>query len=131
MTPSPRKAMKPRTAGIKRSRIKPKKRKPSEFARIYGSKARVEWVKSLPCCVCRLRGLLEKNQHAGESYNAHTENGGMGYKAGYETIAPLCARHHMQFDQHIAPFDKPSMRLAVRALAADTHAAWLLAQEGA
>jgi hypothetical protein len=80
-SPRPRSTPLKRTGPIARkSRIKAKKRKPSEFARIYGSKERVAWVKAQPCVVCG-RGPCE---------NAHTEVGGIGYKAGYETIVPLC-----------------------------------------
>ncbi len=64
-----------------------KKRKPSEFARIYGSRERVTWVKSLPCLVAG--GACE-----GPIDNAHTATGGTGYKAGYKTIVPLCRYHH-------------------------------------
>ena len=108
-------------------------RKAKRFAEAYGSKARVAWVKSLPCAYCRNRGLLFRNQHAGESHNAHTESGhGMGYKAGYETIAPLCPRHHDLFDRHVAPFDAESVRYCVRLWARETASAWLahLAEDG-
>lgn len=67
-----------------------KKRKASAFARCYGSKERVEWVKSLGCNVCGLR----------PAENAHTVTDGMGRKAGYETIIPLCNYHHRRYDAH-------------------------------
>lgn len=67
-------------------RIKPKKRKPSEFARIYGSPARVRFVARLGCVVCG-RTPAE---------NAHTESGGMGRKADADTIVPLCGFHHRE-----------------------------------
>ena len=68
-------------------RIKPKKRSASEFARIYGSVARVAWVKSLPC-------LVASWGCGGPIENAHAENGGMGRKADAETVVPLCRSHH-------------------------------------
>jgi len=68
-----------------------RKRRPSEFARIYGSKARVAWVKALGCVICG----------AVPSDNAHTAGGGTGYKAGYETIVPLCREHHRAYDEHL------------------------------
>lgn len=72
---------------VKRSGpIKAKKRTKQSFARIYGSPERVAWVKSLPCSVV---GCTE-----GPIHNAHTETGGMGRKADYTTIIPLCWRHH-------------------------------------
>lgn len=78
---------------MRRSPIRRKKRTASAFARIYGSRERVEWVKSLPCVVCSY----------GPSENAHTENGGMGRKADYTTIVPLCHAHHMDYDEECFP----------------------------
>lgn len=66
-------------ASSKKPRRKP--RKPSEFARIYHSKQRVEFVKSLPCAACGVVGYSE---------NAHIETGGMGRKADFDKIVPLC-----------------------------------------
>lgn len=63
-----------------------KKRSAAEFARIYGSRDRVERIKRLPCHVC---GLYP-------SENAHTENGGMGRKAGWQTIVNICRTHHRE-----------------------------------
>jgi len=60
------------------------KRKAKEFARCYGSKERVEFVKSQYCIVCGGR----------PSENAHTVSGGTGRKADYTTIVPLCAKDH-------------------------------------
>ena len=65
--------------------INPKRRQ-SEFARTYHSKARVAWVKAQPCVVCGNT----------PSENAHVDNGGAGRKAGYQHIVPLCATHHRQ-----------------------------------
>lgn len=70
------------------STIKKKKRKPSEFARIYGSKARVEFVKSLPCAACGVVGYSE-NAHVAPT----SESGGAGRKADAKWIAPLCGPH--------------------------------------
>lgn len=127
-----RKPMKPRKSWIKPAgRIKPKKRKPSEFARIYGSKGRVEWVKSLECCACGDDGYSE-NAHVG------TEGKGAGLKANADQIAPLCGPHytprysivsrypgcHRLFDEYKAPFDTEAIREAVIAQAALVAAAW-------
>lgn len=69
--------------------IKAKPRPASETRRIYGSKARVAWVKSLPCAGC----------NRGPCINAHTESGGTGRKADHTTIIPLCERcHRIQHD---------------------------------
>lgn len=66
------------------STAKKKKRSKSEFNRIYGSKERVEFVKSLPCAACGVVGYSE-NAHV-----APASEKGTGYKAGWEWIAPLC-----------------------------------------
>lgn len=97
-------------------------RKKREFARAYGSKARVEWVKRRRCCMCAVVGYSE---------NAHTEGGGTGRKAHHTTIAPLCGPHdgldgcHRDFDQHRPPFDGPLTRALVRNSATETEAEWL------
>lgn len=58
------------------------KRHKAEFARTYGSKERCDFISRLPCAACGVVGYSE---------NAHLlGNGGMGRKAGYETIGPLC-----------------------------------------
>ena len=76
-----------RTSTLKRSGpIAPKSRTAGEFARIYGSKARVRWVKAQPCVSC---GTEDGNAH-----NHHTTNGGTGRKADYDTIVPLCPSCH-------------------------------------
>jgi hypothetical protein len=78
-----------RKVPIQRGRMKRKSRSASEFQRIYGSKKRVEWIKAHGCLACA-RTPCE---------NAHTENGGMGRKAGFATIVPLCAVHHQMLHQ--------------------------------
>lgn len=70
-----------RSSGTKR-----KPRSPEEFARIYGSKARVEFVKRLPCAACGYdRDRCE---------NHHIRGDGVSRKADYTTIIPLCAICH-------------------------------------
>jgi hypothetical protein len=113
-----------RGAPLKRGgRIKPKKRTASEFNRIYGSRARVAWVKSLPCLAC-LAIHPAFAVTAGTSHNAHTETGGIGYKAGYETIVPLCSSHHRRYDEHMAPFDAEEARQAMKDAAQTVAATW-------
>lgn len=108
--------MKRKTPLKRAGRIKPKKRSAAEFARIYHSKARVAFVKSLGCAVCF---------RTGDCDNAHTESGGKARKADYTTIVPLCRRHHIQYDQHIPPFDDLGQRAQIRAYAEWVQAAWL------
>jgi len=73
-----------------RKRIKAKPRSGIEFQRVYGSKRRVEFINSLPCMVCAKR----------PSENAHIKSGGMGRKADYREIIPLCPSCHRKQHQH-------------------------------
>lgn len=101
-----------------------KKRTPAEYARIYHSRARVSWVKSLPCCACSGLSAFFDEATAGRSHNAHTEIGGMGRKAGYETVVPFCPSHHRRYDEYKAPFDMEEARQAVKDFATIVAAAW-------
>lgn len=73
-------------------RIKPRnaKRRTSEFARCYHSKAYLRHLKAMPCYACG---------QVGETDAAHGQTGGMGYKAGWETLLPLCRRCHTKQHQ--------------------------------
>lgn len=113
-------------------RIKPvnRKRRQSEFARCYHSRERVAFVKALPCLVCR-RGPCD---------NAHIETGGMGRKADYTKIVPLCSMgaddpfgpgypkgHHGFFHQigresFVTCY--PKLALDLEAAAAETERLW-------
>jgi hypothetical protein len=71
---------------------KPRPRNPrrhaTNWARAFGSTARVEWVKTLTCLVAHTGtcgGLIE---------NAHVGTGGMGRKADASAVVPLCHWHH-------------------------------------
>lgn len=99
-------------------KIKPRnaKRRASEFKRWYGSKERVAWVRALPCVWCLSRE---------GSDNAHTENGGKGRKADYQTIAPLCRPCHTYYDQHKGVFAHDKPREFVRQGARETARIWL------
>ena len=59
-------------------------RRAAEFARCFGSDARVKWMKAKPCLVCGRT----------PSENAHTHTAGMSYRADVCHIVPLCADHH-------------------------------------
>jgi hypothetical protein len=68
-----------------------KARQAREFARCYGSAARVAFVRSLPCAACG----------RGPSVNAHLHDDGTkgaGRKSGFATIGPLCHGCHDLFD---------------------------------
>ncbi len=107
------------------------KRHKTNWARAYHSAARVAFVKSLPCVACG-------HEPPARCVNAHTYSGGMGRKADYLTIVPLCAPCHVR--QHAQGWNvtlsrnaqyqtiqKPNDLLA--ALAADTEAKWQAFQE--
>ena len=75
-----------RTSITRRTPIRPRnaKRRAKNWPRMYGSPERVQFVASLPCCVCATI----------PSENAHTGRNHMGYKADAATIVPLCAPCH-------------------------------------
>jgi hypothetical protein len=77
-----------------RQAIPKKKRTPSEFARIYGSRERVAYVKQYGCWIMDAYCIGEPVE------NAHTVTGGMGRKANAETIIPLCRYHHRELHRH-------------------------------
>lgn len=119
----------------KRSQIRKKPRKPSEFKRIYGSKQRVEWVKSLPCSACGVVGYSE-NAHV-----APASEKGTGYKADAEWIAPLCGTFldygvggwlqslnigcHKMYDEHRDDFDEEFPDFNPEEAARTTNEAWM------
>lgn len=71
---------------VKRTRVKRvnPQRKAREFARCYGSKERVEWVKTLPCAACGIVGYSQ-NAHVGRAGR------GAGRRGDASQIAPLCS----------------------------------------
>lgn len=105
-------------------------RRKREFARAYGSEARVAFVRSLMCVGCLAVGRSE-NAHVGR------KGAGAGRKADYDQIAPLCGPriedgaemyegcHRLQH--------RGDLRLSQEELdvcAADTEAAWLAHLDG-
>ena len=77
-----------RKSPLKRGgRIKPKARTASERVRIYGTKARIQWVSRLPCWACGYAGVTPRQ-------NAHTESGGLGRKADASSVIALCPPCH-------------------------------------
>lgn len=61
-----------------------RKRKASEFARCYGSKERVQWVKARDCVACL--------SFCFPCENAHVEGDGGSRKANADKVVPLCVR---------------------------------------
>jgi hypothetical protein len=112
-----RSPMPARTSRLSRvtARRPAKKRKPSEYARVYGSKVRVAWVARQPCIVpdCwtwRLKGCE----------NAHIGTGGMGRKADAATIVPACTPHHGELHRTGIRTFSAKYSLDLDALAAET-----------
>lgn len=99
---------------------KAKKRSPEEYARIYGSKERVEWVKALPCVTTwrddwwKFRGDHSNGRILyggtgtackGKGENAHIVSGGTGRKADAELIVPACHHHHAEMHRGVQTFE--------------------------
>lgn len=100
---------------FKRSgRIKPKKRSAVEFARVYGSKARAAWVKSQMCFLCS----------DVPCENAHIVTGGMGRKAEYTKIVPMCKPHHAMLHRMGRPSFERYMTTDLDALAEACEQRW-------
>jgi hypothetical protein len=89
-------------------------RSAKEFARIYHSVERVEWMRTLPCLAC---GRLP-------SVGAHTASGGTSRKADYDTIIPLCHQHHDE-QHHGAKSFARKYNLSLSESAAHTQRRWL------
>jgi hypothetical protein len=99
-----------------RKPIRRKPRTPSEYARIYGGKARVEWVASLPC-VAAHHGCV------GPIQGHHIKTDGTSRKADARFIVPLCRFHHDEVHHGVASFQrKYGVNLAAEAERVD--AAW-------
>lgn len=111
--------------------LKRKRRTRKEFARIYGSKARVEFVKSLPCAACGIVGASE---------NAHVlGNGGLSRKGAYRGIAPLCGHWtqitplsiisrlgcHLMYDEYRESFNRRFPDFDPEEAAQATERRWL------
>lgn len=104
-----------RKASLRPKVVNPRKtRSRDEFARVYGSKERVAWVKSLPCAACQRSNCQ----------NAHTENGGMGRKADYDTIVPLCPDCHAALHRMGTETFSRLWSLDLSAYAAQVERAW-------
>lgn len=114
-TPLRRTSALARTTPMKKAN---RKRRQSEFARAYGSRARVAWVKSRPCALLGFAGAWLCD---GEIENAHTHTDGMGRKADYQFIAPLCRKHHREYDGRLL---EPFFRGIVVGTAISTERAW-------
>lgn len=111
--------------GRKKSAAKRKRdeaRKQREFARKYHSPERVFYVaEHLACAV--------PGCSAGPNDNAHVETGGMGYKADYTSVAPLCtgmSGHHWMLHDMGAETFQHETGCDLDKAAADTEESWQL-----
>jgi hypothetical protein len=112
-------------AGVPLPPIRRKKRSASEFARIYGSKARVEWIKAQPCLIAR----MGCDGCAGPIENAHNGTGGMGRKADAASIVPLCRAHHTELHREGAETFRILHNINLGNAAARIERAWRAYQE--
>ncbi len=101
----------------RKTKIKKKPRSASEFARIYGSRARVAWVKGLVCCAIT-------NACEGPIENAHVRTGGTGRKADARFIVPLCRVHHARLHRMGAASFEHGFGLDLQQWAERIEAAW-------
>ena len=106
-----------RSAAPKRSkgvRKRNPERRASEFARCYGSEARVAAMKMRPCDACGWPPDMI-------AYNdcAHVKGGGAGRKAGWQETLTLCRFCHRKFHEvgSVQAFDR-AMGTDLRAVAA-------------
>ena len=87
---------------------KNKKRADANYARAYGSKARVAFVKTLACVVCGTAPSDNAHIHGGKS--------GMARKGPYTDIIPLCRQCHTLYDEYKLKLDPAGLRLVADAL---------------
>lgn len=102
----------------KESRKVKKARKVSEDARVYGSKARVTFVGSLPCVALHWSCTSKVEGH-------HIVTGGMGRKADAALTVPLCSFHHHRLHAMGRLSFERSYGVALAELAESTERAWL------
>lgn len=98
-------------------RPKAKKRSAAEYSRIYHSKERVAWVTSQPCIAC----------HRTACDGHHITVKGMGIKADYDQIVPLCRSHHSAIHAHGPKTFAALVGVDLEQAAADCESRWLLA----
>lgn len=116
MTFSPAPKPKPREPKPpQRPRAKNVKRSADTFIRAYHSEERVAFVQSLPCVVAGCKRPSE---------NAHITGDGMGRKAVYSQIAPICSTHHRQLHEMGRERFEGYHLVDLGALALDTERTW-------
>ena len=117
------KPVSPPPAKPRRVKRKNVKRSTKAWKAAFHSAERVQFVASMGCEVARDGGCL------GAVQNHHTKNGGMGLKASYTTIIPLCAAHHAQIHQIGKVRFMQCHALNLSEAARQTELAWLSASK--
>lgn len=116
----------PKSTSFAKRGGKPKPTNPARrkkaFARAYGSKERVEFVKSLPCLVCGCSP--SENAHVGK------EGAGAGRKANADQIAALCSRCHAELHRMGAESFERQYKTHLETLMRFTEFRWLASREG-
>lgn len=108
-----------KSAGLARRKpLRTRRRSASEFKRIYGSRDRVRWIKSLPCIAAA------HPYCAGPIENAHIKGDGMGRKADAAYIVPLCVAHHGRLHCFGARVFEQDLNLDMAMLADLTEQRW-------
>lgn len=109
--------LKRKTKLVAKTKPKAKKRTAADFARVYGSLARVAWIAEQPCIAC----------DAKPCENAHIRSGGTGRKSEFTQIVPLCPRCHRL--QHEKGWKALGLNIAkLEYLAFRTQFRWALAR---
>ena len=93
----------------------------AEKRRIYGTKERIAWFKTLPCVICGTPGPCDM---------AHSVSGGMGRKADYTTLVPLCGVCHREQHQMGTKSFEARYGVSLTDRAAQIQQAWIRREEG-
>jgi hypothetical protein len=99
------------------------KRYRANWSRAFGSPERRKFVASLPCVFAR-----DSEPCAGKIENHHTANDGKSRKGNYDTIVPLCTRHHGILHRFGVAGMERSYRVNLKVAAAHTELRWKIAQ---
>jgi hypothetical protein len=95
------------------------------MTRIYGPKAKREWMKAKPCVVCVLViPILAYSDAEWHSEICHVKTGGTGRKDDHERTWPGCRKHHTMYDNHEGFLGEPSIRAYIAGAAEALNLAW-------
>ena len=100
----------------RKTRIRPRNsaKQSGEFKRVYHSKQRQTFVAWLPCVGCR----------SVPCHGHHIETDGMGRKAGYALVIPLCPSCHRWVHDHSRAEYEARFSVDFAAWAMETEARW-------